>query len=281
MTNRLLLFFFILGLAGSIFLQNAHDRNHDYFGEKDIFLALPPGKTLRIASFGFDNLVADSLYIWAIQLYSSYHLQNRYDYIEHIFNTITDISPHYIDPYSIGAMIMGEEAGDFQMAIRLLEKGIANNPQNWILLHDAGFFAQKGLKNYIKAADYYGRAAQIPTAPPLMKRLQAHWTYMQDNLDEAWKMWMEIYTSSTEYQAKRSAFNHLFQIKSDRDTTLLNQKITEYKALKRHLPSSLDDLVREGLLKTIPNDFSGSPYEYDRPTGTVHPKLNFRWKKNF
>src|ERR1700690_3847787 len=42
------------------------------------------------------------------------------------------------------------------------------------------------------------------------------------------------------------------------DLTTLNKVIQEYSLDKKHAPQSLDDLIREGYLKFIPNDITGS-----------------------
>jgi len=42
------------------------------------------------------------------------------------------------------------------------------------------------------------------------------------------------------------------------DLTMLNDVIQHYSLDKKHAPQSLDDLVKEGYLKFIPNDITGS-----------------------
>ena len=43
-------------------------------------LYLPSGKYLKVASLGFDELLADILYIWSIQYYGNYNIEDRYLY---------------------------------------------------------------------------------------------------------------------------------------------------------------------------------------------------------
>jgi len=123
--NRYFLFSIIfLILIG--YSQYIYDSHTDYFQKRNTFLALPSGNTIKILSFGNSELAADLLYIWSIQFFSNYNLLNTKDFIEDIFNLITDISPRYKDPYLMGSTIMAIELNEIDMAVRLLQKGSEN-----------------------------------------------------------------------------------------------------------------------------------------------------------
>ncbi|MCX6554052.1 MAG: hypothetical protein NTZ12_03410, partial [Candidatus Aminicenantes bacterium] len=174
-----------VGLVGSLLLaavlQNRYDSTIHYLGERSTFVSLPSGKALRVLSFGYQNLTADLLFIWSIQFYSTYYLTNRFDYLERVYNTITDITPQYKEPYVIGAMIMAIEASDIPMALRLLDKGSQNNKNEWIFDNEAGYYCYKSLKDMNKAKYYYQRASSKPNAPDFLKRMIAHMIYLQDD----------------------------------------------------------------------------------------------------
>ena len=138
---RAVLFIVLMVLTG--YLQHIYDSHRNYDAAREIFVTLPEGKTLRILSFGYQNLVADLLFIWSIQFYSDYNLTNSYDYLEQVFDTITDITPKYKEPYIVGSWIMALEAGDVRMAIRLLQKGARNMKEEWIFDYESGFYAYK------------------------------------------------------------------------------------------------------------------------------------------
>ena len=64
-------------------------------------------KYLRVASLGYASVAADVLYLWSIQYYSNFQIEDRYKYVDHIYSgVITELDPHYFDPYWIGAMIL-------------------------------------------------------------------------------------------------------------------------------------------------------------------------------
>src|SRR5258705_368740 len=69
-------------------------------------LYLPSGKYLKTMALGFDGLLADVLYLWSIQYYGNYDIRDRYTFLEQIYDqVITELDPHYLDPYLVGALI--------------------------------------------------------------------------------------------------------------------------------------------------------------------------------
>jgi tetratricopeptide (TPR) repeat protein len=281
--KRFVLAIIFIGLmVGVGHLQYRHDSHRNYVAEHGTFVTLPSGKTLKIASFGFRNLAADILFIWSIQFYSSYHLTNRYDYLEHIFNVITDLNPLYKEPYIVGSWIMALELGDVDMAIRLLEKGAGNMKDEWIFDYECGFYAYKELKDIDLAEKYFQRAASKPTAPSHIMRKRAHMIYMQDNLEYAYQLWYDILRKAGDDGFARSAaLNHLHQIKYEIDKRNLGQKIRQFRQKYGRNPFNLEELKRVRLLTEIPKDFSGGNYIYNNRTGEIKAYKEFKWKKSY
>jgi tetratricopeptide (TPR) repeat protein len=282
MKRLVLVVAFILAMLAAGLMQYRHDYHKKYFAKRQDFVAIPSGKTLKILSFGYRNLMADMIFIWSIQYYSAYHLTNRYQYLEHVYDVITDISPNYKEPYFVGSWIMALEKGDIPMAIRLLQKGALNMKDEYIFDYECGFYAYKYLKDFKKAEFYFKKAADHPNAPPLVQRKRAHMTYMQDDLEYAYQLWMDILKNSANDKFARSAArNHLHQIKNEKDKKKLEQKINEFKQRYGRNPNTLNELVRAGLISEIPKDFSGTDYIYDAKKGTVKAHKEYKWKKSY
>jgi len=279
MPGRLLAVIFLAGLLLAAGMQNRYDATVDYFGDRSTFVSLPSGKTLKVFSFGYNNLVADLLFIWSIQFYSTYYLTNRFEFLERVYGTITDITPQYREPYIIGSLIMVYEARDIPMALRLLDKGSSTNPGEWLFDHDAGYYCYKFLKDYARAEFYYNRAAAKPGAPAFIKRLNAHMVYLHDDPKVAYRMWIEIYNNARDNLEKGGAYNHLYQIKSEIDLNLLKEKIQTFRQKFRRWPATLAELVAAGLIAAVPRDFAGGEYKYDPGKGTVTAARVFKWKQ--
>lgn len=276
--NRYLLFslIFILLIGYS---QYYYDSNTDYFEKRNTFLALPSGKTLRILSCGNSELTADLLYIWSIQFFSNYNLLNSKNFIEDIYNLITDVSPRYKDPYIMGSTIMAIEMGEFEMAIRLLQKGAKNIKDEWIFDFESGYYTSKYLKDYNLAEVYYKRASEKGGAPKFISRMLFHSIYMQGKLEESRELWQNVLKNAETEIEKRSARLHLYQIKFELDKKKIKSSIDIFFEKYGFYPDNINELVVYGLIRSIPKDFKGNHYKYDPKKGTINPKEGYMWKK--
>jgi len=279
MPGRLLAIIFLAALLLAAGMQNRYDATVDYFGNRSTFVSLPSGKALKILSLGYRNLAADMLFIWSIQFYSTTYLTNRFDFLEKVYDTMTDITPQYKEPYIIGSQIMVYEALDVPMALRLLDKGTRFNPDEWLFDHDAGYYCYKFLKDYARAESYYNRAAAKPAAPNFIKRLNAHLVYLRNDAKMAYQMWLEIYKNAHTILEKDAAFNHLYQIKAEEDLAVLKERIAVFRRQFRRWPTTLAELVSARLLASLPSDFAGQEYIYNHEEGTVTARKVFRWKQ--
>lgn len=273
------LFFAFMFLVLAASTQYFYDNNTDYFRKREVFLTLPAGETVKILSFGFSDLAADMLYIWSIQFYSNYNLTNSYDYIENIYNLITDISPKYKDPYIIGSVIMAVELKKIKMAIRLLQKGAENIKDEWIFDLDSGYYASKYLKDHKLAEKYFAKASRVKGAPKVISRMLFHQIYMQDRLDKAWELWSEVLINSKSEAERHSARLHLYQIKFELDKKQIENYLREYRKTYGAFPKKLEDLVKYRFIDIVPKDFKGTNYKYDNKTGTIDPLEGYMWKK--
>ncbi len=273
-------FILVLTLLAAGLIQGRYDAERDYQAMRRVFLSLPAGQTIRLLSFGFANLAADLLYIWSIQFYSTYTIANRFEYIERVFEVISDITPSYREPYVVGAMMMVYDAEDVEMALRLLEKGSRANPDAWIYDYEAGYYSFKFLRDYQRAAFYYDRAAARENVPPLIRRLAAHMIYMHDDLQAAWALWTEILETATDELEMNSARNHLYQIKAEKDLPRIQSALDTFREKHRRPPHSLAELVEKGFIEKLPQDFFGHDYIYDPDEGRIDPKRVFRWKRS-
>jgi len=268
-------------LIGSLLLFSWLKLQSDRVARKKVpgssIIYLPSGKYLKHLTFGYSSLVADIIYLWAIQYYGNYAIPDRFKYLEHIFSIISELDPKYVDPYEVGALIAVYEAGDPNLAYKILDMGLEKNPDMWIFPFQAGHIAQMQ-KDFEVAREYYRKAMEIPGAPPIVKRLYAHAAYRTMDYQEAWEMWKEVYETAQEDWVKEIAYNHLYRVKSTVDTTALTALVNKFREKYGRLPSDLKALVRVGLLKEVPKDLDGKDYVYDPKTGEVKPARVW-WKR--
>jgi tetratricopeptide (TPR) repeat protein len=239
---------------------------------------IPSGNYLKMATFGFSSLMADIVYIWAIQYFGNTAIPDKFDHFVHIFSIISELDPRYIDPYEVGAMIALYDAKDVALSIKLLDMGFAKNPGLWIFPLEAGHYAQLYKKDFPLAREYYKKAMDIPGAPDIAKRLYANAAFKVMDIKTAWETWLEVYETAKEERVKKIASNHLYNIKATVDIRGLKSVLEKYRALYGHYPDKLSAIVAAGLLPFIPKDYDNKDYVYDPKTGDVKTAV-IPWKR--
>jgi tetratricopeptide (TPR) repeat protein len=240
-------------------------------------LYLPSGRYLKVASLGFPELLADVVYIWSIQYYGNYDSQDRFRYLEHVYgNVISELDPRYVDPYLVGSMIMSMEAKDYEMALRLLDKGIAANPDEWILAFEAGFVSFNSLGDHARAARYFQRALAIPGAPSVIRRLHAEMYNKMGDKRTSLAHWREVYEQAANDHVRDVAWRHVHDLTIEVDLEHLRAAVNGWRERQGTNPPDLRALQRAGLVGGEPVDPDGRPYTYDPASGEVSSTSGFR-----
>lgn len=257
---------FALGLAVTVQVGiEAREREEEVTRP---LLYLPSGKYLKFVSLGFDEILSDLIYLWSIQYYSSYHIENRYDYLERIYsNVISELDPHYLDPYLLGALIMNAEAHRPEMALRLLDLGIEKNPDVWVLSFEAGFLCYNDIKDYSRAARYFEQALRAPDVHPLVRRMYAEMYNHAGDKPTSLRLWSEIFETSDDEYVSRVAWNHVHDLKVEVDLDLLSRALARYRERSGAPPSRLSALGPVDGITGVPLDPEGNSYEYDTVRG--------------
>ncbi|MFP4081453.1 MAG: tetratricopeptide repeat protein [Candidatus Aminicenantes bacterium] len=278
MKKKFVLFILVLSLASFMGLKIYSDKIPRKKIPGSSIIYIPSGKHLKLATLGCSSVLADLVYLWAIQYYSDFSIADRYKNLDHIFSVISELDPHYLDPYEVGALIAVYEAGDPLLGLKVLDRGLEKNPNQWIFPFQAGHYAQMVMKDFKLAQKYYQKAMKIEGAPAVARRLYAYSAFKLADYETSWKTWLEIYREAEEERIKKIASNHLYQVKAAMDIRRINQAIEEFRKRYRHNPSDLSRLVETGLLESLPQDLDGQDYLYDQETGKTEPR-SIPWKR--
>lgn len=278
MKKSLLIFILILSCGIFMGLKIVADKIPRSHVPGTSIIYIPSGKYLKHATFGYSSLMADLIYIWAIQYYSDYTIAERYENLDHIFSIIAELDPRYLDPYEMGAIIAVYEARDPYLAFKVLDRGLEKNPDQWIFPYQAGHYAVLTIKDYELARQYYKKTMEIEGAPAIAKRLYADAAFKGTDFQTAWQNWKEVYEGTDDDRIKKIASNHLYQVKSAMDLTQLKDAIEKYRQRYGHFPNNLEQLLSVGILASVPKDMDNNDYIYDPETGEVESSLTW-WKR--
>lgn len=262
----ILLTFLLAGATHHGLYKNQH-REGSFFTQ---LLYLPQGKYLKRASFGYQNVVADFIYLWSIQYYGDPQFSPKTKYLKHTYDIITDLDPYFLDAYQTGALFMFYEGRNPSAGLDLLKKGMTKNPSAWILPADAGFYCMLKLKDNSRAATFFQAAANVPSAPTLVKRMLAGTHFRMGDKKHAYLIWAEVYQKAENGSIKQTAFQHMHDLKTLIDLEELNRGIGSYYSIHGQYPLSLQRLVSAGLIKNVPVDPEGNPYIYNPKQGKAY-----------
>ncbi len=233
-------------------------------------LLLPNGKHLKVASLGQAPLLADLMYLWAIQYYSVYDREDRFRYVKHIFgDVIAELDPNYVDAYWMGALILIVEAKDLEAGLELLEQGMEANPDNWVLPYLAGWECYHA-DRYDCAESYFAHAESLPEVPVYVKRTRIGMAAAKGDYRRAYAMWLDVLQDPTADAGTIGiAERQLRHLKVKIDVQDLQGWVGRFRIDNQRWPEMLTELIRGGYTDALPLDPFGRPYAYDRRTGLV------------
>jgi tetratricopeptide (TPR) repeat protein len=231
-------------------------------------LYLPSGRYLKPLTFGYEGLVADLIYIWSIQYYSNYQIEDRYDYLDQIYRrVIAELDPTFVAPYLVGSIIMSVEAQRDDLAMKLLEEGVKRNPGVWILPFQAGYLCYSKLHDYACAKEFFREALESPDAPAPVRRFYAEMYNKMGDPRSSLKHWAEIHDTADSDYVRQVSWMHVHDLKIEVDLEDLDPLIASYREQRGESPRRIEDLVRAGLLSAVPVDPDGKRYFIDPATG--------------
>lgn len=267
----------VFSLAASALLLHRIDQLRPQSAPEDVLYISSP-KVLKRASFGYDGLLADIYWTRAVQYFGFRHHNQAgsYNLLAPLLEITTQLDPHLVVAYEFGASFLAAPppsgAGQPERAIRLMEYGIQNNPDNWRLYYDLGFVYYMNLQDYPKAADAFERGSKVPNAHPFLRVLAAQMAEHAGDFNTARMLWSATYQNTQDKQIRANAVEHLRALRVDEDVTHLQQAVTRFGERTGRLPTSMSELVTAEGLPGIPVDPDQHPYKLT-PEGRVELRL--------
>jgi len=254
----------------------------DVLGKQLLYLPTP--EILRLASLGNQGLMADLLYVWSIQYYSQFALDEKFLYLETVFDLVTDLDPQYFDAYRVGAMIMslqkyGDPAEHKAAIVRLYDKGLRSIPDSWELAEVAAWDAHLVLNDRELAVRWMKMAAERPGAPPEVKRVYGRW---RDDIhgwtiEDSIAYWEEVVAEAKRKPDVNLATSHLYDSYVTLDRRRLDPLLVQFRQRTGKCPGSWQEVVERGLLAEAPIDYLGNPYGIDPASCALVARKRIRW----
>ncbi len=269
--GRLMPVFIII--ASAIGLHNMQLALDLYPPSRDELLSemayFPSGKFLKSLLCGYDMLVADYIWLKTIQYYGQHSMIDlKYDWLPHMFDILTTLDPMFIQGYRLGGLLISEDAQEPELAIKLLTKGMYNNPERFEIPFDMGFINYIVTKDYKKAAKYFWLTYIHEGIMGRGIRFAAMSYRKAGDFENAKAMWRKVLALAPDSSRRETARRSIGQIQISEDLEILKKALRVYKAKKGKEPATLTDFVTEGIIKFIPEEPFGGYYAI-KSTGEI------------
>ncbi|HMD08594.1 MAG TPA: hypothetical protein VKH63_13730 [Candidatus Acidoferrum sp.] len=266
--NWLLLILLSVGFAGVWQLQQRIDSQRAALHQERDELVLRSGKLLKAMSLEYAPLMADIYWTRVVQYYGDKRDRHdpNFELLWPLLEVTTTLDPNLLVAYRFGSTFLSEPsprgAGQPELGIELLERGIKANPEYWRFYEDLGFIYYFELKDYARASAAFSEGSRNPDAQIWMKVMAAKIAAEGESLQTSVFLWNEVYQSTKDPQVKENALTHLQLLRVEQDCKQLDALADEFQKRTGRRPSRLVELVQAGLLPRVPVDPAGYPYVF-------------------
>lgn len=184
-------------------------------------LFVPPAELMKKGAAGFDNVLADSLWLTLLQYYGERYFSDSREMVnlDAMFMLITDLDPKFWFAYWLGAWALADD-GQAARAIVLLQSGEARNPDFLHYPYLQGFIHFLYLNDYVTAAACFERAYLRPVEEwdgqrRFCKTMAARMYQRQGKDELALRIWQTMYKTSAERAIKDIARRNIERIEAE------------------------------------------------------------------
>jgi hypothetical protein len=276
-------------LVAAAELQAVRERRYPPGAETADSLYIRSGVAMRRLTGAYNALAADLYWIRTIQYYGggARALQRQallaptvpdpppalaavdqaYPLLFPLLDITTTLDPRFTIAYRFGAVFLGEAyprgAGRADLAIALLQKGLAARPDKWEYMEDIGFVNYWFVHDFGAAAAWFQKAADTPGAPWWLRSLAATTLAQGGDRQSSRAIWEAIAQSSDNDWLRGEAERRLAQLQGLDVIDALQRAVDDYVRRTGETPDWAA-LVRARALRGIPLDPAGTAYELTR-----------------
>ena len=270
----------VAGLAASFGLARWLDARRpaeDPFATYEELYVTP--ETARRMSLAFNGLAADWYWLRSLQYVGRKVGAYSGDFtlddmsplgirnLGPLLEQSTALDPQFMAAYEFGAVVL--PAVDRGAAVRLVERGIRENPQEWRLYHHLGYIHWQAGR-FAEASVAYEAGSRQPGAPPWMGAMAAQMNAQGGSREVAREMYGRMYEGASDEQVRRLAVVRLAELDSLEERDRIRQALAAFRERAGRCPADWREvapLLRAAKLRVTPAgaplDPSDVPYVLD------------------
>jgi tetratricopeptide (TPR) repeat protein len=243
-------------------------------------LHVPSGPVARVAALGHRTMLSDLYWLSTVQYIGEPRADQRgWDALYPLVDTLTDLDPRHGYAYHTAGIVLSA-AGRLEESDRILVKGIEKGPPGWwsfpyYLSFNAWFY--RG--DFAEGARWAELAARTPGASANISHLALSLKSKSGTPEDAIQMLRDLQeTVKDPVTASRLAEQMKLAV-LERDAQALEAAAARFEKDRKRPIDSLDELVREGYVRALPEDQFGRRYQWIAAEKKVRSSANpFRFQ---
>jgi tetratricopeptide (TPR) repeat protein len=235
---------------------------------------VPRGAIARVAALGHRTFLSDLYWLATVQYIGEPNAERRgWDQLFPLVDLVTDLDPRHGYAYQTAGIVLSA-AGRLDESDRILVKGIEKGPRYWSFPYYLAFNAWFYRGDYEAGARWAELAARTPGASANISHLALSLRSKTGTPDLALEMLRELRASvKDELTASRLEEQMKLAI-LERDAQALEGAAARFEQARGRPPESLEELVREGLVRAVPEDPFGGRYVWHADEKKVRSSAN-------
>ncbi|HEX6183581.1 MAG TPA: hypothetical protein VFZ44_06690 [Pyrinomonadaceae bacterium] len=261
----------VAGLASSFALSRWLDARRpleDPFAAYEEMYVSP--EAARRMSLAFNGLAADWYWLRSLQYVGrkveSYRGDINLDDLSPLgirnlgalLEQSTTLDPQFMAAYEFGAVVL--PSIDREAAVRLIQKGIRENPREWRLHHHLGYIHWQAGR-FHDAAEAYAAGARIKGAPKWMSVMSAQMSAHGGSRQVAREIYLRTYQESGDEQVKALAASRLAQLDSLDERERIGRALADFRTRAGRCPANWREVAPQLRAARLRLDPSGSPLD--------------------
>lgn len=253
-------------------------------GESDP--VVPEPEVVRVASLGFDSLLADFYWLRAVQVVGAARSNpaQHAPLIRRLSEVVVALDPWVDHPYRFAALWLSDDPGTVHAANRILERGIAYHPTDWRNRFYLSFNHFFHLGDADAAAVELERALGLPGVPVYFGRLVIRLRSEGGDLDAASTYLEQMLASAPDDWHRIEYERALLEIETERRARRIDAARERYREQNGFDIERVEDLAwgPHAVVWELPGEPNGAGWTIDANTGeVVSQHYHRRYRVNF
>jgi tetratricopeptide (TPR) repeat protein len=227
-------------------------------------------ETARRLSLGFNGLAADWYWLRSLQYVGRKVDAYQGDFtlddmralgirnLGPLLDEATTLDPQFTAAYDFGAVVL--PSIDRDAAIKLVQKGIRENPRDWRLYQHLGYIYWQAAR-FNEASEAYAAGARLPGAPAWMSAMAAQMQTQGGSRSLAREMYRRMYEEAADEQVKTLALKRLAQLDSLDQRDAIGRMLSDFQARSGRCPASWREVSPTLRALGFKTDAAGAPLD--------------------